>query len=102
MVGRYRRLEGHTLGLGGDVAVRVLDEVEPLALGQGGLQVPCLADQSGLALLADRTFEDRLDEQHAVPVEHRLDLGLGRVGSEHVGDREVDEAQEFRTVEQAA
>ena len=102
VVGRHRRLEGDALGLGGDVAVGVLDEVEPLALGQGRLEVLGPADQAGLALLADRTFEDRLDEHHAVPVEHRLDLGLGGIGPEHVGHREVHEAQELGAVEQAA
>ena len=102
VVGRDGGLEGDALRLGGDVAVGVLGEVEALALGQGGLQVPGLADQPGLALLADGTFEDRLDEHHAVPVEHRLDLGLGGVGPEHVGHREVDEAQELGAVEQAA
>ena len=99
---RHGGLEGDALRLGGDVAVGVLDEIEPLALGQGGLQVAGLADQAGLALLADGTFEDRLDEQHAVAIEHRLDLGLGGVGPQHVGDREVHEAQELGAVEQAA
>ena len=102
VIGRDRRLEGDALRLGGDVAVGVLGEEQPLALGQRRLQVPGLADQAGLALLADGTFEDRLDEDHAVPVEHGLDLGLAGVGAEHLGHREVDEAQELGAVEQAA
>jgi hypothetical protein len=77
-------------------------EEQALALGQGGPQVPGLADQAGLALLADGAPEDRLDEDHAVAVDHRLDLGLGRVGSEHLGHGEVDEAEQLRAVEQAA
>ncbi len=102
VIRRYGGLERHALRLGRNVAMGVLNEIEPLALGQGGLQVAGLADEAGLALLADGTFKDRLDEYHAVAIEHRLDLGLGSVGPEHVGHREVHEAQELGAVEQAA
>ena len=69
VLGRHPGLEGHAVRLGIGVAVPVLAEVEPLLLGQRLLQRPRLADQPGLAFLADAAAEHRLDEDQPMPVD---------------------------------
>jgi hypothetical protein len=49
-------------------------------------------EQARLALLANPAPKDRLEEDHAMALDHRLDLGLGSVGAEHLGAREAHEA----------
>ncbi|MEO6743900.1 MAG: hypothetical protein ABIN08_05375 [Caldimonas sp.] len=44
----------------------MLGEVEPLLLGERGLQAACAAAQPGLALLADGALEHRLAENQVV------------------------------------
>src|SRR5271165_7614176 len=77
----------------------VLDEEQPLTFGKCGAQIRRLADQAGLALLADAALEDRLDEDELVPVEHVLDLGLARGRAQDFGDRKLDVPQERCAVE---
>ena len=101
VLGRHPGLEGHAVRLGMGVAVPVLAEIEPLLLGQRLLQRPRLADQPGLALLADPAAEHRLDEDQPVPVDQVLDRILGSVRPEHLGGREVDVGEQSRAVEQA-
>ena len=77
-LGRHRALEGDAVGLGGEVAGAVLDEIEPLFLFQGSLEIGGAAEQAGLALLAHAALEDRLDEDRSVAADQRLDLVLAR------------------------
>ncbi len=99
VLGRHARLEGHSIGLGAGVAVAVLDEIEPLLLLQRRLEIARLADQPGLALLADAALEHRLDEDQLVAVDQALDLVLRRAGPEHFGGREIDMLEKLRAVQ---
>ncbi len=90
MLGRHARLEGHPIGLGSGVAVPVLDEIEPLLLLQRGLEVARLADQPGLAFLADAALEHRLDENQLVSIDQALNLVFRCARTEHLGGREID------------
>ena len=99
---RHARLEGHALRLGDHVADAVLGEEQPLLLLQRGLEVLGPAEQARLALLADAALEDRLQEDHAVALDQRLDLGLGGLGAEHLRAREAHEAKQLRAVEHAS
>ena len=99
VLGGNAGLEGDAIRLGIGVAVAVLGEVEPLLFGQRGLEVAGLADEPGLALLADAAAEDRLDEDQAVAGDQVLDRVFAGVGPEHLGRGEVDVAEQPRSVE---
>ena len=101
MLGRHPRLEGHAVGLGLDVADLVLGEIEPLLLGQRGLQVAGPPQQTGLALLADASLEDRLDEDQAMLVDQGLDGFFAGVRAQHVGGREAREFKQARAMQHA-
>jgi hypothetical protein len=85
--------ERHAVGLGHLVAVAMLDEVEPLLFLQRRFQIRSPAEETGLALLADATFEDRLDEHRAVAVDQRFDFVFGGTRTEHLGGGKLDELQ---------
>jgi hypothetical protein len=102
MMGRDRRLERDALRLRPDIAVTVLGKEQPLPFLKRGLEISGLADQPRLAFLADGAFEDRLDEDHAMTVDHRLDFGLVCLGSEHFRMGKVDETQQLGAVQHAA
>ncbi|MDF3856413.1 hypothetical protein PFC51_19360 [Paracoccus pantotrophus] len=99
MFSRNARLEGDAIGLGGGVAVAMLGEVKPLLFRQRGAQVARLADQPGLAFLADAAAKHGLDEDQPMPVDQRLDVVLGRIRAKHFGRRETDMSQQTRTRE---
>ncbi len=98
---RHRALEGDAVRLGRLIAVTVLDEVQPLLLLERGLQVARAAEEPGLALLADATLEQRLDEHRAVAIDQRLDLLLARVRAEHLRDGKAGKAEELGAVQHA-
>ena len=94
-------LEGDPVRLGIGIAVAVLGEIEPLLLGERGLQVAGGADQPGLALLAHAAAEHRLDEDQPVPVDQRLDRVLARVRPQHLGPGETHVVEQFRAIKHA-
>ena len=77
----------------------VLDEVEPLLLLQRGFEIARLADQPGLALLADAALEHRLYEDELVAIDQPLDLVFRRGGAKHFGGGKIDMLEELRAVE---
>jgi len=58
----------------------MLGEIKALLLRQGRLEIARFADQPGLALLADTTFEQRFDEDELMPIDEILDLALACSG----------------------
>ena len=100
-LGRHRAFEGDAVGLGGEVAGAVLDEIEPLFLFQGGLEIGGAAEQAGLALLAHAALEDRLDEDRSVAADQRLDLVLARRRAEDLRRGMARELEQPRAVQHA-
>src|SRR5262249_34823603 len=101
VLGRHRALEGDPVGLGGDMADAVLDEIESLLLLERGSQILGAAEQPRLALLADAALEDRLHEDRAMAVDERLDLLLAGIGAEPLRSREPGELQQLCAVQHA-
>ncbi len=99
VLGRHARLEGHAVRLGAGIAVAMLDEIKPLLLLQCGLEIARLADQPGLALLADAALEHRLDEDQLVAIDQPLDLVFRCGWAEHFGGGKIDMLEELRAVE---
>jgi hypothetical protein len=99
VLGRHTAFEADAVGLGLDVAVLVLGEVQALLFGQCARQVGGAADQAGLALLADRALEERLDEDLAVAPDQVLDLVFAGVRAQHLGGGEARELKKFRSIE---
>ena len=90
MLGRHAVLEGDAVRLGAGIAEAVLDEIEPLLLLQRGLEVARLADQPGLAFLADAALEHRLDKNQLVSIDQALNFVFRCAGTENFGGREID------------
>ena len=65
MLGRNGALEGDAFGFGHGIAMAMLGKIEALLLLQRCLQVFGAPDQPGLALLANASAENRLDENLA-------------------------------------
>ncbi len=96
---RDATLEADAVGLGHGVAVLVLGDIQPLLFDQPTCQVGGAADLAGLAHLADRALEQRLDEDLAVMADRVLDLVFAGVRAKHLGDGEVDVLQQGRAVQ---
>jgi hypothetical protein len=60
VLGRDSALERDAIGLRDCISVPMLDEIQPLLLSQRGLEVRRLADQAGVALLADTATKSGL------------------------------------------
>jgi hypothetical protein len=101
VLGRHAAFEADAIGLGDDVAVAVLGEVQALLLGERLRQRGGTPDEPGLALLADRAPEQRLDEHLAMAPDQVLDLVLAGIRAEHFGRWEVDVLQQRRAVQQS-
>ena len=99
VLGRDAALEGDAIGLGDRIAVPMLDEIQPFLFLQRGLEVRRLADQAGLALLADAAAKQRLDEDELMPVDQALNLILGRARPQNLGSGELDIVEQSRPVQ---
>ena len=93
MFGRHAGLEGDAIGLGIGIAVAMFREIEPFLFGQGGLQIGGLANQPGLALLANTAAKQGLDEDQPVAVDQALDIVFAGIGAEDFGCRKPDMVQ---------
>src|SRR5262249_1792940 len=82
-----RRLRGH-------IAVVMFREKQALFLRQGRLEITRLANQPGLALLADTTFEQRFDEDELMPIDEILGLRSRLLRAEDFGGRKVHVSQQ--------
>ena len=99
VLGGDAALERDAIGLGDRIAVPMLDEIQPFLLFQRGLEVGRLADQAGLALLADAAAKQRLDEDQLVPVDQALNLILGCARPQNLGSGELDMFEQPRSVQ---
>ena len=93
VLGRHSALERHAVSLGNRVAVAMLDKVESFLFGQRRSQIGGLADQAGLALLANAAPEHRLDEDDFVAADQVLNLVLARIRTQHFRGGEIHVSQ---------
>lgn len=99
MLGRYSALESHAVGLGDRISVPVFDKIQPLLLLERRLEIGRLADEAGLALLADAASEQRLDEDELVPIDQALDLVFGRTRTQDLGRRKLDMLEQSSSIQ---
>jgi PD-(D/E)XK nuclease superfamily len=100
--GRHSALESHAVGLGHNISMTMLREIEALLLRQCCFQIARLADQAGLAFLADSAFEERLDEDQLVPVNETLDLVFRGTRTQNFGCWEVHMREQARSMQHAS
>src|SRR5207247_489557 len=101
-LGRHSALESHPVGLGHNISMAMLREIKALLLRQCRLQIARLADQAGLALLADSAFEERFNEDQLVPVDESLDLVFRGIRTQDFGCWEVHMREQAGPMEHAS